>query len=134
MSTDRIPYRYHFADGTEVVLPLSGSWYACLRALDREEENNDQAQRRRHCSLEEYNRYDNYLPDTQDVAALVEERDLWDWLCRDLTGRESQIGTLYFRCGYRQQELAQWLHLSQGRVAQIIGDIRAKFQKKWREG
>ncbi|MGM9538892.1 MAG: hypothetical protein ACI3VN_11240 [Candidatus Onthomonas sp.] len=122
-------YQYEFANGDVVSVPLSEEWATLLRKLDRQEENNNQMERRRHCSLEWYNRYDNRLPQHHDAFEEVEERDTWDQMCRYLTRQETLIGDLYFRKGFLQQEIADCLDLSQGRVAQTIQRIRKIFQQ-----
>ena len=49
-------------------------------------------------------------------------------LLHGLTGREQQVGTLYFRLGYSQREIAGQLGLSRSRVAQLIGKLKSKWK------
>lgn len=122
-------YQYKFANGDVVSVPLSKEWTALLRELDRMEENNNQMERRRHCSLERYNRHDNQFPQPHDAFEEVVERDTWDQMCKYLTRQEALIGDLYFRKGFLQQDIADCLYLSQGRVAQTVQGIRKIFQQ-----
>lgn len=124
-------YQYEFANGDVVSMPLLEEWTALLRELDRQEENNNQMERRRHCSLERYNRYDNQFPQPHDTFEEVEERDTWDQMCRYLTRQEALIGDLYFRKSYLQQDIADCLDLSQGRVAQTIQHVRKILQQNF---
>lgn len=121
-------YQYKFANGDVVSVPLSKEWTALLRELDRMEENNNQMERRRHCSLERYNRYDNQFPQPHDAFEAVEERDAWAQMCECLTEEEAFIGDLYFRKGYRQWDLVIWLGLSRSRIAQLLCTIQTKLQ------
>ena len=122
-------YQYEFANGDVVSMPLLEEWTALLQELDRQEENNNQMERRRHCSLEWYNQYDNRLPQSHDAFEAVEEQDTWEQMCGYLTRQEALIGDLYFRKGFLQQDIADCLDLSQGRVAQTIQGIRKIFQQ-----
>lgn len=121
-------YQYKFANGDVVSVPLSEEWTALLQELDRMEENNNQVERRRHCSLEWYNRYDNRLPQSHDAFEAVEERDAWAQMCECLTEEEAFIGDLYFRKGYRQWDLVIWLGISRSRIAQLLCTIQTKLQ------
>lgn len=121
-------YQYEFADGTVAVIQLSEEWLALLRELDRLEKNNDQSERRRHCSLERYSSCDSRISLSYDAFGEVEEADAWETMCGELTRQEVLIGDLYFRKGYHQQELADVLRLSQSRVARVITNIRWKLK------
>ena len=121
-------YQYEFANGDVVSVPLSEEWTALLQELDRQEENNSQMERRRHCSLERYNRHDNQFPQPHDAFEEVEEQDTWDQMCECLTEEEAFIGDLYFRKGYRQWDLVIWLGLSRSRIAQLLCTIQTKLQ------
>lgn len=120
-------YQYQFADGETVTLQLPKEWVKLLRELDRQEKNNNQTERRRHCSLEQYNRYGNQFPLLHDTFEAVEAQDTWEQTCRHLTKQEALICNLYFRKGFLQQDIADCLDLSQGRVAQSIQHVRKIF-------
>lgn len=121
-------YQYEFANGDVSVLHISDDWCALLRELDRQEANNNQTEHRRHCSLEEYNRYDSQFPLPHDAYEQIEERDTWEDMRKHLTEQEALVGDLYFRKGFRQQDIAVCVSLTQGRVAQIVQEIREKLK------
>lgn len=124
-------YQYEFANGDVSVLHIPDDWCALLRELDRQEANNNQTEHRRHCSLEEYNRYDSQFPLPHDAYEQIEERDTWEDMRKHLTEQEALVGDLYFRKGYLQQDLACCLCLSQSRIAQIIIGIQEKLQRRF---
>ena len=66
--------KYEFADET-IEIEVSEDWGAVLIELDRQEYNNDHAETRRHCSLEEYNLDGNFVSNGSDVedAFLISE-------------------------------------------------------------
>lgn len=121
-------YSYEFADGEVVFVPLSDEWDQQLRELDRQEENNNQTQRRRHCSLEAYSRYGGRLLSSHDALEAVEARDAWEQMRACLTRQEAAAVELYFWWGYRQRELAIRLGLSRGRVAQLLRSAQSKMR------
>ena len=66
--------KYEFADET-IEIEVDENWGAVLIELDRQEYNNDHAETRRHCSLEEYNLDGNFVSNGSDVedAFLISE-------------------------------------------------------------
>ena len=65
MSKETFEYRYEFANGDVMEFSISNDnglseegvrkWVPLLRGMDRSERNNNQKERRRHCSLDAYN-------------------------------------------------------------------------------
>lgn len=84
-------YQYKFANGDVSVLHIPDDWCALLRELDRQEANNDQTEQRRHCSLEQYNRYDNQFPLPHAPYETAEEQDTWEQMCGLLTEQETGL-------------------------------------------
>jgi len=105
------------------------AWIDVLAELDRIEYNNNHKETRRHCSLEAYNQDDTLVPADNDGFREFYEQEIWEEMSVELTDREKVIGDLYFRQGYKQQEIAKIFKVKRSRITQIITRIRKKLKK-----
>lgn len=128
---EKIEYRYEFANGDVVELKaeVSEKWMEMLIDMDRREYNNNQTERRRHCSLNALDQDDNDIPMERDVFEDFYEEEIWKEMCKELTEREQRIGDLLFRKGYKQRELTKIFGVNETRISQIIYKIRKKLKK-----
>lgn len=139
---EKIEYRYEFANGDVMELRISrngsagddksgitAEWLEMLLDLDRREYNNEHAETRRHVSLNALDRDDNQIPLEKDVFENFYEEEMWKEMCKELTEREKIIGDLYFRQGYKQNELMKIFGVNKARMSSIIRNIRKKLKK-----
>ena len=139
---EKIEYRYEFANGDVVELRISrngsadddkngitSEWLELLLDLDRREYNNNQAETRRHVSLNAMDQDDNQIPTEKDLFGEFYEEETWREMCKVLTERERLIGDMFFRQGYKQKELAKIFEVNEARMSQIIRKIRKKLEK-----
>ena len=138
----RREYKYVFTNGDVVELQIYSdekqcevcnehlnAWIDVLVELDRLEYNNNHKETRRHCSLEAYNQDDTLVPTKNDGFWEFCEQEIWNEMSVALTDREKVIGDLYFRQGYKQQEIAKIFRVKRSRITQIITRIRKKLKK-----
>ena len=138
----RREYKYVFTNGDVVELQIYSdenqyemcnehlnAWIDVLAELDRIEYNNNHKETRRHCSLEAYNQDDTLIPADNDGFREFHEQEIWNEMSVELTDREKVIGDLYFRQGYKQQEIAKIFKVKRLRITQIITRIRKKLKK-----
>lgn len=138
----RKEYKYVFTNGDVVELQIYSEgkqcevcnehlsvWIDVLAELDRIEYNNNHKETRRHCSLEAYNQDATLVPADNDGFREFYEQEIWNEMSVELTDRERVIGDLYFRQGYKQQEIAKIFKVKRSRITQIITRIRKKLKK-----
>ena len=139
---EKIEYRYEFSNGDVVELRISRSgngsddkngitaeWLEMLLDLDRREYNNNQTETRRHCSLDSFNQDETLFASEKDGFEEFYEEETWNEMCKVLTEREKVIGDLYFRQGYKQNELLKIFGVNKARMSSIIQNIRKKLKK-----
>lgn len=139
MDKERFEYRYEFANGDVMMFSISNEnglskgdirkWVPLLRGMDRSERNNNQKERRRHCSLDAYN-LNGELFHAKDGFDGYREDELWKELSHNLTMREKLIGELYFRNGCKAAEIGELLGITERYAQHLIRRIRRKILKK----
>ena len=123
--------KYTFATET-VEIEVSDDWAAVLIDLDRHEYNNDNAETRRHCSLDALNLDDTYLPSDVNL-----EQDIFDRTDKDalrtaiaeLEPRQQDlIRKVYFE-GKGYCELAREEGVSEAAIRQATNRAVKKLKK-----
>ena len=128
-------YIYQFANGEKIVVNLNihfegdYDWGQLLKELDRMEYNNNQTERRRHCSLENYNKNEHLTSGEVDLLEKCLMRERWDALLENLTVREREVLDLFFCQGYTALETANLLGVGRTRVTNLVASIRSKMKK-----
>ena len=100
--------KYEFADET-IEIEVSEDWGAVLIELDRQEYNNDHAETRRHCSLEEYNLDGNYVAngdDVEDAFLISEDNKKLYAAIKKLEPRQQYLIEQVYFLGRKQVDLA----------------------------
>ena len=100
--------KYEFADET-IEIEVDENWGAVLIELDRQEYNNDHAETRRHCSLEEYNLDGNYVAnggDVEDAFLISEDNKKLYAAIKKLEPRQQYLIEQVYFLGRKQVDLA----------------------------
>ena len=100
--------KYEFADET-IEIEVSEDWGAVLIELDRQEYNNDHAETRRHCSLEEYNLDGNFVSnggDVEDAFLISEDNKKLYAAIKKLEPRQQYLIEQVYFLGRKQVDLA----------------------------
>ena len=139
MDKKKIEYRYEFANGDVMTVSISDDcgmsedeirkWVPFLKDMDRLERNNNQTERRRHCSLGAFNPLDERLAAKDDGFDTYRADALWKELTRHLTEREKRMSEMFFRTGYSAEEIAGEFELTKEYVQYLIRRIRRKILK-----
>ena len=135
----KIEYRYEYANGEVVILTAEGGvadrshqiseeWLRILEELDRLDYNNNQKEKRRHCSLNACDPDDYYFAAEHDAFEELERDITWEQMKKKLTEREQHIGEMYFIEGYKASEIAGIFEITPRRVQQIIRTIQKKLK------
>ena len=142
MSKETFEYRYEFANGDVMEFSISNDnglseegvrkWVPLLRGMDRSERNNNQKERRRHCSLDAYNLSGDLFRAKQDGFEEYRAYAQWRELSRDLTERERMVGWLYFLVGYSPAEIGEVFDISERYAQYIVRHIKRKILKKYK--
>ena len=100
--------KYEFADET-IEIEVDENWGAVLIELDRQEYNNDHAETRRHCSLEEYNLDGNLVSnggDVEDAFLISEDNKKLYAAIKKLEPRQQYLIEQVYFLGRKQVDLA----------------------------
>ena len=100
--------KYEFADET-IEIEVSEDWGAVLIELDRQEYNNDHAETRRHCSLEEYNLDGNFVSnggDVEDAFLISEDNKKLYAAIKKLEPRQRYLIEQVYFLGRKQVDIA----------------------------
>ena len=100
--------KYEFADET-IEIEVSEDWGAVLIELDRQEYNNDHAETRRHCSLEEYNLDGNLVSnggDVEDAFLISEDNKKLYAAIKKLEPRQQYLIEQVYFLGRKQVDIA----------------------------
>ena len=100
--------KYEFADET-IEIEVDENWGAVLIELDRQEYNNDHAETRRHCSLEEYNLDGNFVSnggDVEDAFLISEDNKKLYAAIKKLEPRQQYLIEQVYFLGRKQVDLA----------------------------
>ena len=129
-------YEYHFVNGETVVINLTlhlegdSDWWKLLKELDRLEYNNDQTERRRHCSLEAFGEDGEGLESKEpNVLDDLIVKEKWKRTLARMTEFENVIFEYYFIKGYTQEETAKIAGVCQGMISYTIRTMRKKIKK-----
>ena len=100
--------KYEFADET-IEIEVDENWGAVLIELDRQEYNNDHAETRRHCSLEEYNLDGNFVSnggDVEDAFLISEDNKKLYAAIKKLEPRQQYLIEQVYFLGRKQVDIA----------------------------
>ena len=100
--------KYEFADET-IEIEVDENWGAVLIELDRQEYNNDHAETRRHCSLEEYNLDGNLVSnggDVEDAFLISEDNKKLYAAIKKLEPRQQYLIEQVYFLGRKQVDIA----------------------------
>ena len=109
-------YTYKFADGTTKESEVSDKIAAELKELDRIEYNNNQAETRRHASLEAFNLDDGLFPADVDIEADVLRSIELKTAMSNLTKRHQYLIRKILIEGWNLSEIAR----SEGKNKSVI--------------
>ena len=119
----------------EVEIEVSEEWGDIILDMDREERNNNQAESRRHCSLDALDRDDNSIPSAQDLEADYLEKEELEQLrdaIKQLSPRQQRlIRQVYFeRKKYTDIAAEEGVHRSA--IQYATERAIKKMRKNWR--
>ena len=100
---------YKFTDET-VEIEVADEWGELIIDLDRQEYNNEHAETRRHCSLEDYNRDGQLIPSNIDLEGDVISASEYERLYRafrELNPRQKSLIQKVFFDGMSYAEIAR---------------------------
>ena len=125
-------YTYTFATGETVTLTeehISEKWVHVLKEMDRKEYNNNQAESRRHCSLQARDPKGKVI--VSDVDGFEEFNLLlsWEEMRSVLSERDSEIAEQKFVFGYSTPEIGLMFGLSPRGAREAVFRIKNKLKK-----
>ena len=97
---------YKFANGEHSDIDIDERWADELRALDRQELNNDRAQTRRHCSLNGMDYEGDLFADDGDVLSDFLKRQNAEQLCAAINSLLPQQKELLHKVFFEGQSVA----------------------------
>ena len=116
-------YTYRFADGTTNESKVTDKIAAELKELDRIEYNNNQAETRRHASLEAFNLDDGLFPADTDIEADYEFKECQTEIVSILSKLEPEqqklIKQIFFE-DIQPSEIAKWEGVGKSAISHRI--------------
>lgn len=125
----KIEYKFH--DET-VEIEVADEWGELIIDLDRQEYNNDHAETRRHCSLEDYNRDGQLIPSDVDVerdAISACEYTRLHQAFRELNPRQRSLIQKVFFDGMSYAEIARIEGVDESAIRHAINRALKKLKK-----
>lgn len=125
-------YTFKFSTGESTTIEVSEEWVTLLKDEDRREYNNQQAQTRRHCSLEAYNLDDALLPSDENVEASVlqslNHQQLYSAIAKLQPQQKRLLERVYFK-GEKLADISREDGVSKAALTNRMKKIYAALQK-----
>ena len=122
-------YTYKFADGTTNESEVSDKMAAELKELDRIEYNNNQAESRRHASLEAFNLNEALFPADTDIEADVIDTEIVNCILSQLTPRQKYLLRKIVLEGWKYAEIASFEGKYESAVRNAVERAKNKIKK-----
>lgn len=121
-------FKYQFNNET-VEIEVTDNWGTILVDFDRQERNNNQTEKRRHCSLNALDQNDNLLPAGGDFSAAFAEKEEIIFFLEQLLPRQRYLLEQVHMHGRPLSEIAAEEGVSVAAVSQALKRAEKAFKK-----
>ena len=121
-------FKYQFNNET-VEIDVTDNWEAILFDFDRQEKNNNQTEKRRHCSLNALDQDDNLLPSSGDFSKAFAEKEEIIFFLEQLLPRQRYLIEQVHMHGRPLSEIAAEEGVSVAAISQALKRAEKAFKK-----
>jgi len=121
---------YQFVTGEKQEIEIDERTYQEIKELDRQEYNNNQRERRRHCSADRLrDEFDFELQDTADTLDEFLQYDTWQRYLQQLNDRQKDLVRRVFFNGEKITDIARDLGKSFNTIKESLEGAIKKIKK-----
>lgn len=121
-------FKYQFNNET-VEIDVTDNWGAILFDFDRQEKNNNQTEKRRHCSLNALDQDDNLLPSSGDFSKAFAEKEEIIFFLEQLLPRQRYLLEQVHMHGRPLSVIAAEEGVSVAAISQALKRAEKAFKK-----
>ena len=121
-------FKYQFNNET-VEIDVTDNWGAILFDFDRQEKNNNQTEKRRHCSLNALDQDDNLLPSSGDFSKAFAEKEEIIFFLEQLLPRQRYLLEQVHMHGRHLSKIAAEEGVSVAAISQALKRAEKAFKK-----
>ena len=121
-------FKYKFNNET-IEIEVTDAWGVILLDFDRQERNNNQTEKRRHCSLNALDQDDNLLPADGDFSTEFADKEEIDFFLEQLLPRQRYLLEQVHINGKPLSEIAAEEGVSVAAVSQALKRAEKAFKK-----
>lgn len=121
-------FKYKFNNET-IEIEVTDAWGVILLDFDRQERNNNQTEKRRHCSLNALDQDDNLLPADGNFSTEFDDKEEIDFFLEQLLPRQRYLLEQVHMNGKPLSEIAAEEGVSVAAVSQALKRAEKAFKK-----